>query len=172
MSVKESLDYIRITTVERCLFDIEDLNENMKSYSFKVGKMLYLVNTKLKKAYKLINMDGYLLFNDDCFDYSKIENKCIEEEVEKDIDIHSKKVDYGFYCVYNYKDGMSLWKWLFYPDGVYLADEDGFGVKPNNEIDFYGIISSEGKVVVPFQPVSSSYEGIFALLMGSFHDNG
>ena len=153
---KERIVYYRITKVEKFLFDCLDLKENMKCYSFKFSKLLYLVNTELKTAYKLIDSDNYLTMSDECFDYEKIKEKCEEERLDKKFNIYSKEVLYDFHFASDFKNGKSLVKWEFYPDGVYLADDDGFGVKPNNEINLYGVISAEGKIIVPFQPVDET----------------
>lgn len=162
---KETFDFFRITTVERLLFDSIDLNENMKCFSAKITKALYLVNSKQKKAYILINYDNYLMMNDNCFDYEKIKQKCNMEKIDEAFDIHSKKVNYDFYCVKGFKNRKSIWCWDFYPDGVYLADDDGFCVKPNNEIKLYGVISDEGKVIFPFQPFDLNESEIIEFLM-------
>ena len=48
---------------------------------------------------------------------------------------------------------------------MYLADDDGFCVKPNNEIKLYGVISDEGNVIFPFQPFDLNESEIIEFLM-------
>ena len=163
---KDKFNYYRLTKIERFLFESVDLNESMIGLKSRLTKELVLINSKNKKAYQLINNDNYLMMSENCFDYSKIEQKCYEEKIEKSFNIHSKRVNYDFYCVIGFRNGKSLWRWDFYPDGVYLADVDGFGVKPNNEIKLYGIISDEGNVLIPFQPFDMNESEIFTLLTG------
>ena len=39
---------------------------------------------------------------------------------------------------------------MLYPDGRYFADEDGFGMKDNYEVNVCGVIDTECRVVVKF----------------------
>lgn len=60
--------------------------------------------------------------------------------------------DFG-YCslVFNYEDGLALVRWQLNPDGRYWADEDGFGMTADKEVNIYGVIDAECNVVVPFK---------------------
>ena len=43
---------------------------------------------------------------------------------------------------------------MLYPDGMYFADEDGFGMEDNDEVEIYCVIDKEFNVLRPFRPVS------------------
>ena len=52
-----------------------------------------------------------------------------------------------------FKNGVAKVEWQLNPDGRYYMDDDGFGMTPDEEINIYGFIDTEGKVVVKFQVV-------------------
>lgn len=44
---------------------------------------------------------------------------------------------------------------MLYPDGMYFADEDGFGMESNNEETVYAIIDTNLNIVEPFRPIKN-----------------
>jgi hypothetical protein len=46
-------------------------------------------------------------------------------------------------------------QWQLNPDGRYYMDDDGFGMTDDEEINIYGIIDTEGRVVVKFQTINN-----------------
>jgi hypothetical protein len=53
-----------------------------------------------------------------------------------------------------FKNGVAEVEWQLNPDGRYYMDDDGFGMTSDVEINIYGFINTEGKVVVKFQTIS------------------
>ena len=49
------------------------------------------------------------------------------------------------------KDGIARVNWTLYPDGRYFADEDGFGMEDNDEVNIDAYIDTECRVLVKFQ---------------------
>ena len=45
-------------------------------------------------------------------------------------------------------------EWQLNPDGRYYMDDDGFGMTDDEEINIYGFIDTDGKVVVKFQMIN------------------
>ena len=45
--------------------------------------------------------------------------------------------------------------WQLNPDGKYYMDDDGFGMTSDREINIYGFIDRQGKVLVKFQEAES-----------------
>ena len=43
---------------------------------------------------------------------------------------------------------------MIYPDGMYFADEDGFGMEANDEETVYAIIDTDLNIIEPFRPVN------------------
>ena len=43
---------------------------------------------------------------------------------------------------------------MLYPDGMYFADSDGFGMENNNEETVHAIINTDLKIVEPFRPIN------------------
>lgn len=44
---------------------------------------------------------------------------------------------------------------MLYPDGMYFADNDGFGMEDNNEVIVYAIIDTNLDIIEPFRPIKS-----------------
>ena len=53
-----------------------------------------------------------------------------------------------------FKNGVAQVDWQLNPDGRYYMDDDGFGMTDDDEINIYGFIDTEGKVVVKFQMIN------------------
>ena len=47
--------------------------------------------------------------------------------------------------------------WQLNPDGRYYMDEDGFGMTDDEEIEIYGFIDQNAKVVVKFRNIDENY---------------
>ena len=112
-----------------------------KSYD---SKQRILVNTALQKAYTVVDNDGSLVsFTKDDIDWDSV------SELENNHNAYSLKACY-YFGIDDYKDGKACVHWMLYPDGRYFADEDGFGMKDNDEVNVCGVIDTECRVVVKF----------------------
>lgn len=61
----------------------------------------------------------------------------------------SSTVNYTL-SVSKFVDGISYVSWLVQPDGMYFADEDGFGAEDCTEIKLYSMMNTKGKFLCPF----------------------
>ena len=52
-----------------------------------------------------------------------------------------------------FKNGVAQVSWQLNPDGRYYMDEDGFGMTDDEEVEIYGFIDMEGKVLVKFRNI-------------------
>ena len=52
---------------------------------------------------------------------------------------------------------MAQVSWQLNPDGRYYMDEDGYGMTDDEEVEIYGFIDTEGKVVVKFRNINECY---------------
>ena len=57
---------------------------------------------------------------------------------------------FPFSCAAFGEDGLADFVWKIQPDGLYWADEDGYGVEPDREIDLYAKFDKTGKFIEPF----------------------
>lgn len=113
-----------------------------KSYG---NKQIFIVNTVLKKAYAISKADGTLVgFTKDNIDWDSV------GKLENNSDAYRLQARYSF-DIEDYKDGMARVYWMLYPDGRYFADEDGFGIEDNDEVNIYAYIDTECRVVVKFR---------------------
>ena len=48
--------------------------------------------------------------------------------------------------------------WQLNPDGMYYMDEDGFGMTDDEEVEIYGFIDREGKMVSKFRHIHKNWD--------------
>ena len=73
------------------------------------------------------------------------------KRLEHNYDAKRLIADYGGLSISDYKDGIAYVSWMLYPDGRYFADEDGFGMEDNDEVNISAYIDTQCRVVVKFQ---------------------
>ena len=71
--------------------------------------------------------------------------------MEHNYDAKRLVADYGGLSIGDYQDGLAYVSWMLYPDGRYFADEDGFGMEDNDEVNISAYIDTQCRVVVKFQ---------------------
>ena len=54
-----------------------------------------------------------------------------------------------------FKDGICTITWTLFPDGMYLADDDVFGMEANDEEIVYAIIDTELDIIELFRPIEN-----------------
>jgi hypothetical protein len=101
----------------------------------------------LKKVYPISTASGRLVgFTHDDIDWDSV------SQLEHHGDAERLVANYGGLSIGNYQDGIARVNWMLYPDGRYFADEDGFGMEDNDEVNISAYIDTECRVVVKFQP--------------------
>lgn len=115
-----------------------------KSYG---NKQTFIVNTALKKAYAIAAANGKLVgFTKDDIDWDNV------SKLDNNGDAYRLQASYSF-GIGDYRDGMARVSWMLYPDGRYFADEHGFGMKDNAEVNIEAYIDTECHVLVKFHSI-------------------
>lgn len=111
---------------------------------------LFFANSQTGVARQLLDETSHLVgFEDRDFDWEKLKT------VEHPYDVNHKHVDYGGLGRYwDFSDGLCCLCWMLHPDGRYYADEDGFGMRDDEEENIYCIIDSNFRIVIPWQPMT------------------
>lgn len=110
-------------------------------------KEMYMVNTSTQKAYHLVDRDGYIRsFSNDDIDPTVFEAGHTSRAA-------ALIVEYTKLCVSQFKDGKATIEWMLYPDGRYFADEDGFGMEDNDEVNIAAVIDEDCRVIERFKIV-------------------
>lgn len=122
------------------------IGEGMATFGSPRGP-LYIVNTETKKYKKLVDANGGVVgFTKDDIDYKSLEG------VEHSGCAYSMVSRYaGIGRWDNFHNGICALGWTLYPDGRYFADEDGYGMEDNDEVEIYCVIDKNFKVLKPFQ---------------------
>lgn len=114
-----------------------------KSYG---NKQVFIVNPAIKKVYPISDLNGKLVgFTHDDIDWDSV------NQLENNVDAKRLVADYAGLSIGNYQDGIARVDWMLYPDGRYFADNDGFGMEDNDEVNITAYIDTQCRVVVKFQ---------------------
>jgi len=128
------------------------IGEGMAIFENNDNPSMYIVNTATNEMRQLVDSTGHVVgFKEEDFDREKLKQvehrRCLDDMV----------IDYGGIGRYSdYHNGLCCINWMLYPDGIYFADEDGFGVESNDEEKIYCIIDNHLRVLIPWQPMTSS----------------
>ena len=108
---------------------------------------LFIANTETNKVKKLVDEKGIVVgFTKDDIDYDSLKG------VEHAGNAYKMIVDYaGMGRWSDFSGGICSLVWMLYPDGMYFADEDGFGMEDNFEVNLFCVIDKDFNVLRPFQ---------------------
>ena len=125
------------------------IGDNMALFGKATGP-LYIANIETGALKLLVDHNSHAIgFGEQDFDWEKLES------VEHKGDLNARVVGYGGLgrCS-DFQNGVCCLTWTLYPDGRYFADEDGYGMKDNEEEKKYCIIDCHFRILVPFQPMT------------------
>lgn len=111
------------------------------------GNYCKLVNPETGKERELSSHDGYLLFDDSEIDFDAIWKTYGHGKGQ------DKSIRYGLHLYSHFKNGICALSWTIYPDGMWFADSDGYGMEDNKEEKTYCIINRDFEILMPFKPV-------------------
>lgn len=152
-SIEEKLyEVLQSDTFKSSRYQKEDLGEGMVVvYQDMWGwyKPRFVLNHNKQTAFEFIDEGATLLtVTEDDIDWVSL-----KKLPENAIDV-AQRLSFHFPSfIKAYKNGVAIVEWQLNPDGRYYMDDDGFGMTDDEEINIYGVIDTEGKVVVKFQTV-------------------
>ena len=137
-------------------YNTRDLGEGMAVVNESMWgwwKPRYLVNHNTQCAYEFIdNKQKLLTVTEDDIDWDSLKGL-----PEKAID-RAKYLSFHFPSfIREFKNGVAQVSWQLNPDGQYYCDDDGFGMTNDEEIEIYGFIDCNAKVVVKFRNINKCY---------------
>lgn len=110
-------------------------------------KPRYLLDQTHGRAYEFMDGNEYLPYVEDediCWD-------SLRSLPDKAVNVaHERWFHYPSF-IYHYENGVAAVQWQLNPDGRYFMDDDGFGMTSDRELNIWGYIDRQGKVVVPFR---------------------
>lgn len=111
-------------------------------------RRIYLINRKMEFAWLVLDRNDLVLWDTSDVDFAQV------DALDNSDNAHIMYARYGF-NIGRFKNGLALVNWTLYPDGQYFADEDGYGMEDNGPTVVYAFINRQGRVVIPFQPMTS-----------------
>ncbi len=132
-------------------FYFANRGEDMMQAREKDSSRIFLVNKKTKEAWELLTANGRFSF----WDASAVEiASTFSLPYQSQRNAVEQRAPY-YFGINEFKDGVAYVSWTLQPDGRYYADEDGFGMTDDEEINFYAFIDTKANVLVPFQPMDN-----------------
>lgn len=137
-------------------FDYDDLGEGMGV----IGEIMcgwwkhrYLINHNTKCAYEFMDKDQILCtVTEDDIDWESL------KDLPKDAQEEARALSFHYPSfIRSFKNGVAKVSWQLNPDGRYFMDEDGYGMTDDEEIEIYGFIDQNAKVVVKFKNINEDY---------------
>lgn len=138
-------------------YEVQDLSEGMELINESMRgwwKPRYLINHNTKKAYKFIDGGQYLLtVTQDDIDWDSL------KDLSEDALICARELSFQYPSfISKFNKGVAEVRWQLNPDGRYFMDDDGFGMTDDEEVNIYGFIDQNAKVVVKFRNIKNSKE--------------
>lgn len=118
---------------------------------------VFLVNTNLKEAWELVTADEKIaLWSASIVDKPSLQG--LPPEALRNAE--ELNVPY-YFGVNEFRDGVASVSWMLQPDSCCHADEQGFGMDDDEEINLCAFVDTRANIVIPFQV--KSWEEIEAL---------
>lgn len=116
-------------------------------------KHRFLINHNAKCAYEFMNKDQRLVtVTEDDIDWESLKN------LPEDAIGRARALSFHFPSfIRHFENGVAEVSWQINPDGRYYMDEDGYGMTDDEEIEIYGFIDQNAKVVVKFRDINECY---------------
>lgn len=132
------------------IYEMNDLGEGTSIVHECINgwcKPRFLLNNEDKKAYEVMNGNQVLMLaEEEDIDWESLSD--LPEEAVLTAQCYSFRFPSFVRRFYN---GVSLVSWQLNPDGRYYMDDDGFGMTNDEEVEIYGFIDKEARVIVKFQ---------------------
>ena len=153
-SLEEKLyKVLQADTYKTDLYQTWDLGEGMSVLHKNIMgwyKPRFVLNHNKKTAFEF--MDSYetlVTVTEDDVDWSTL------KKLPEDAIFRARRLSFHFPSfIRAFKNGVAQVDWQLNPDGRYYMDDDGFGMTADDEIEIYGFIDTEGKVIVKFQTIN------------------
>ena len=140
-------------------FTQNDLKEGMavaEEYMYGWSKPRFIINHNTKCAYEFMDSDQTLLtVTQDDIDWDSIKKlPDYALNVAKNLSGHFPTI------IHDFNNGVAGVRWELHPSGYYYMDEDGFGMTGDVEMEVWGAIDTQGKVVEKFSAPPSYIEDV------------
>jgi hypothetical protein len=125
-------------------YSIYDCGEDMLFLQSRRTKRNLLMDVRNNKVTELTDDNGKMT----AFTDMDVSQTVRDQDVNTG-NSRSLIADYRFF-VHRFRNGQADVEWTICPDGLFFADEDGFGSEDCQELTAKGVINRNGKIIVPF----------------------
>lgn len=116
-------------------------------------KHRFLINHNTKCAYEFMDkVQKLVTVSEDDIDWESLKDlpECVVDRARA-LSFHFPSF------IHKFENGVAEVSWQINPDGRYYMDEDGYGMTDDEEIEIYGFIDQNAKVVVKFKDIKKCY---------------
>lgn len=125
-------------------YSIYNCGEDMLFFQSRITKRNLLIDIRNNKVTELTDDNGKMT----AFTDMDVSQTVRDQDVNTG-NSRSLIADYRFF-VHRFRNGQADVEWTICPDGMFFADEDGFGSEDYQELTAKGVINRNGKIIVPF----------------------
>lgn len=149
-------ELLQTDTYKTKLYETQDLGEGMAVIDETMWgwwKHRFLINHNTKCAYEFMSKDQRLVtVTEDDIDWESLKDlpECVVDRARA-LSFHFPSF------IHKFENGVAEVSWQINPDGRYYMDEDGYGMTDDEEIEIYGFIDQNAKVVVKFKDIKKCY---------------
>lgn len=137
-------------------YEYSDLGEGMAVIGETMwgwSKHRFLINHNTKRAYEFMDKGQKLVtVTEDDIDWESLKG------LPEDAVATARALSFHFPSfIRHFENGVAEVSWQLNPDGRYYMDEDGYGMTDDEEIEIYGLIDQNAKVIVKFKNINECY---------------
>lgn len=151
-----------MSPAHQLIYKFCDLDEGMgiaEEIIWQYWKPRFLLDHNAKCAYEFMtSRENLTTVTEDDIDWDSLKG-LPEKSIQR-----AHRLDAHFPTrIRRFENGIAEVSWQLNPDGMYFMDGDGYGMTNDDEVEIYGFIDREGKVVVKFKNIHEDWNLLKAM---------
>lgn len=112
---------------------------------------VYLLNNRTSQAWQIVGKGRLTMWNASDIEVASLNS------IPEDVRDQALRLESPYYIgVEQFANSVALVVWTVEPDGLYWADEDGFGAENGAEVNLCAFVDTNANILIPFQPMDEA----------------